>query len=344
MADRKRATAAAIDESVQLASEPEKKPKTRPRDAGSDVDEELEAFFNGGYAADCGLHCGLGNAGKGGGGKIPDGYNNAVKFMAFHGGVGGRLEMSIVTMALQMLKGTPPEPRKRDLEDKQAKARYERRVADWPYYFPVLQGYYKKAPRGAQDPLQAAFGNLAGVVLVTPEARVHAKAWCAQRLAEAILANTRAVAGSKVAADGRLGVLEGRLRMVLAEGGKAWRLRAYNLRRQIAQAKAVMGKPDTERAVKRRWANPSEEDCKDALRALVAASQGSKDTPERVAAKKAVTVVLDRARVLYWDGRTAYVRSKADVKRAIRRVHQHDVGIDSDFKRELGPMIPADLD
>lgn len=338
MADRKRALDAAIDESKRT-SEPDKKAKHKPRDAGSDVDEELDAFFNGGYAADCGLHCGLGNAGKGGGGHTPDGYNNAVKFVAYHGGVNGRMEMGIVSKALQLLQGPPPEPRKREQEDKHAREKYKRRRADWPYYFAVLQGYYKKAPRGAQDPLRIAFGNLAGAVLATPEAKAHARSWCDKRQAEALIANGIAVASSKVGADGRLGVLQGKLRMVTAEGGKGARLKAYNLRRQINVARSAMGRPDTERAIRRRWETPSTEDCRDALKAIVEASSGSKDTPERARAKKDITVMLDRARVLFWDGRTAYVSAKGEVKKAIRRLKI--VVRDPDFERSC---IPLDLD
>lgn len=333
MGKRSAADKRAIEQSVQLEQKAKvvERPKT---EVGTDVDQELWSFFSGAYAADVGLRSSAG-------GQLDrlayrlgpstshnmDGWNKAVRFGVV--GPSGRLELGKVGRALVAVR--------------------ERE----PGQFEALKGYYTVRPHGAFEGL-LAFGKgrpaeYVGVVLVLPETRALTRAWRMAHIDVEKGENRKARETSAEEAKERLGVLEGRLRVVLASNDRAKHLRAGHLRKQIEAAKSAPTHPDTEKAIKTKWTAPTVEHATEVLRELARrAAGGAQDAVSREEARRIQTRLIDAAERLWRAARDTYQVEREKVDDGLRSKHKRGKKDDSADRLRArlmaGPEIPAETD
>lgn len=304
---------AAIEQSAALKDDDLKSRKHGWKEAGSDVDRELGLFFNGGYKADAGLHSGLGNAGTGASGRVPDGWNAAVDFG--NRWPEGRLEQGRVEAALRRLSRG---------------------------HVAALGGYYTKRPAGTFAGLTEAFGEFAGVVLVGAEKVVLA--YCAERCRVDLERAERASRAAIVAAEERLRNLRAAEALLETSDAADRHLRLWQVRRKLEAAETPMQRVDTESALRAKWANPGETEALAALRELCSAANAKQYTAETRAARKTKAELLARAKRDWAEARDTYATERRNVDNEIRElVRRQRKNEDREFAASC-TYIPADQD
>jgi len=322
---------------------------------GNDVDAELIAYFNGGYAAELGLRSSTGaqlerlEARMGASSmQTPDGLNHHVKLGVV--GVDGLLEVGRVELALRRIALVP---------------KGEQHVT-------VLKAYYNKRAVGFYDGLED-YGEFVVVAAHTQTVLRATTEWLRKELTKEVAANGVAIADSRKGRDDELATLHGRRRVLLATkptehawhrpekekprrcrncGAKepckaaCWKREVKNIGHVVDNMLLLIkrAEPDTAAAIRTKWAAPTEAHRLAILRATAKAARGPKDSPGRREAKLAQAAALDEARGLWRAARTAYAAERGivdrDIAEAMRRAHRAP---DDAFLAELD-AIPADQD
>lgn len=297
---------------------------------GSDVDRELTLFFGGGYKADAGLRSGLGSQldrlrfglGSGGGGDLPDGWNDAVTFdPAGVLGARGWLEQGRVARALTRMQ----------------------RTADGGQGVEVLRAYYTPHPDGAHRGLEY-FEDFAAVALVVPNAVAATVAFTQAQYARELARAAEAVLEAATDSGKRLERLQTELEKNLQSTHPARFLARWSLRKRIAAAETAVPAPDTTAGIRLKWAQPIEVHAAAALRALCRVADGKKDTKERQEAKRALVGILAESKRLWRTARKSYAaeRRKVDQEITTSMACKKSEAM-SDFVASL-EFIPAEAD
>jgi hypothetical protein len=322
-------------------------PIHRPQAVVDTTDDELIRFFSREYAL--GLHCSLGHAGTGGGGKLPDGWNSSVSFAI--PGPAGFLEVTRVATALRQLGGPPPPApamptrRRANANDHEKLARWRKLALMWPSLLPALVAHFSPRPGiGHVTEGQARAARLACVCPLTPTAREVTAVWMRSRCEAEVKVALAAASAADAAVEDRMDrdyVHDRELRKFVEVHY------AFNTFYEAQR--------DLEGDIRRLWARqPLPSDVTAALLKLHEQTE-SKDKPTRERAVELEATILREARHLLSEARAAYARERKKIDQAIWTEHDRkkaerkrlrEAGYETKLQEAIGSglVIAGDVD